>query len=220
MNTYIVDKKKFDFAFTDSMYMLSDQIKSQIDPYVKYEEIDTLDIFGNNKPLNIEIGIGNGEFITYMASKNKNENYLGFEIVKKVFIKAVKRIKRNNLENVRIIHYDALFFIKLLKDNLINNLFINFPDPWPKRKHHKRRLINQDFIKLIEQKIVPKGYLFIVTDFEDYAENIKNTLEHSLFKSVYNSMYINYLDNYYETKYYRKFGKEKGVFFFKLIIDD
>jgi tRNA (guanine-N7-)-methyltransferase len=60
-------------------------------------------------------------------------------------MKAVNRIYKRSLTNVRLIHYDALFFIKLLKNNSIKNIYINFPDPWPKRKHNKRRLIKHDF---------------------------------------------------------------------------
>jgi tRNA (guanine-N7-)-methyltransferase len=208
---------KFNLTFNNNLYIDATQIKPQIVPFASYYPIEGYDIFGNSQPLNIEIGSGNGAFIEYMAYLNKNENFLGFEIVKKVLMKAVNRIYKRSLTNVRLIHYDALFFIKLLKNNSIKNIYINFPDPWPKRKHNKRRLIKHDFLSLIYNKLEHNGLLYIVTDHEDYALDIKNTLLKSPFSSVYNDLYVNFLDNYFETKYYKKFAKNNRVFFFKLI---
>ena len=206
----------FNFHFIDNIYMLSTEVKPQIMPFFSYEFINTSDLFGNSLPLNVEIGSGNGEFIENMATNNNNENFLGFEIVKKVLLKAVKRIKRHKFSNVRLIHYDALFFLKMFKDNVIKNIYINFPDPWPKRKHNKRRLIRIDFLELLHNKLDKNGLLYIVTDFEDYAQEITNNILKSSFKSLYNSIYVNYLDNYFETKYYKKFAEGNKVFFFKL----
>lgn len=206
----------FHFHFLDNIYMPSTEVKAQIMPFSSYEFISTNDMFGNSLPLNVEIGTGNGEFILNMAANNSDENFLGFEIVKKVLLKAVKRIKRNNLTNVRLIHYDALFFLKMFFDNSIKNIYINFPDPWPKRKHNKRRLITIDFLEMLHNKLEKKGFLYIVTDFEDYAQKIAHNILKTPFKSFYNSIYVNYLDNYFETKYYKKFAKDNKVFFFKL----
>lgn len=208
---------KFSFNFTKQFCMFSSQIKPQIIPFSSYEPIDSVDIFGNTKPLNLEIGTGNGEFIVKNAMKVRNENFLGFEIVKKLIVKTAGIINRMNLLNVRLVHYDALFFIKMFKNSSIKNIYINFPDPWPKRKHNKRRIITIDFLKLLYDKLEQNGLLYIVTDFEDYGQTIMNNTLRTPFKSAYNTTYIDYLDNYFETKYYKKFAKEKNVFFFKLI---
>lgn len=77
--------------FTDKIYVFSDEIKPQITPYVKYDKIDFKEIFGNENPVNVEIGIGNGEFIAHYAALNKNENFIGFEVYKKIIRKAIKR---------------------------------------------------------------------------------------------------------------------------------
>ncbi len=208
---------KFKFNFIGQACMLSNQIKPQIVPFSSYEPVDSVDIFGNSKPLNVEIGTGNGGFIVKYAMEKSNENFLGFEIVKKLIVKTAKIINRMNLLNVRLVHYDALFFIKMFKNNSIKNFYINFPDPWPKRKHNKRRIITIDFLKLLYDKLEQNGLLYIVTDFEDYRQAIMNYILRTPFKSTYNTTYINYLDNYFETKYYNKFAKNNNVFFFKLI---
>jgi tRNA (guanine-N7-)-methyltransferase len=207
---------KFSFSFTHQLYMLSHEIKPQIIPFHTYEPIDGSCLFGNSKPLNIEIGTGNGDFILHSAINHSQENFLGFEIVKQLIIKTAKKIMDNNLKNIRLIHYDAVFFIKMFKNNSVKNIYINFPDPWPKRRHHKRRIIKVDFLELVYHKLEKNGLLYIVTDFEDYALSIINNILKTPFKSVYKSICLNHLDNYFETKYYRKFSKENKTFFFKL----
>jgi tRNA (guanine-N7-)-methyltransferase len=208
---------KFNLQFIDNIYLPSTEVKPQIIPFSSYEFINVYDIFGNSLPLNLEIGSGNGEFIENIALLHNNENFLGFEIVKKVLIKAVKRIKRSKLSNVRLIHYDVLFFLKMLKNNSLKNIYINFPDPWPKRKHNKRRLVKIDFLSMLHNKLEKNGSLYIVTDFADYACEITANISKSPFRNYYNTPYVNYLDNYFETKYYKKFAKDNQVFFFKLI---
>lgn len=210
----------FSFNFTDQCYMLSDEIKPQILPFNIYEPIDGFRLFGNSQPLNVEIGTGNGDFILHSAINRHEENFLGFEIVKQLILKTAKKVTNNNLKNVRLIHYDATFFIKMFKHNSIKHVYVNYPDPWPKRRHHKRRLITLDFLTLIYNKLEQNGLLYIVTDVEDYAMSIMNKVLQSPFNSVYESTYINYLDDYFETKYYRKFSKNNKTFFFKLIKED
>jgi len=92
--------------FEENLYLFSDAIKSQISPLVSYF---LPPIFNDNKPLNIEIGIGNGEFITHYALMRPQENFIGFEVFRKIFRKAVSRAQKNKLTNVRLIQYDASF---------------------------------------------------------------------------------------------------------------
>lgn len=203
--------------FTEKIYAFSEEIKSQIIPYSEYDIIDFEEIFGNKNPVNIEIGIGNGEFIAHYASINKNENFIGFEVYKKAFSKAIKRCEKLEIKNVRLIHYDGAFFVKLFPNNSIKNFYINFPDPWPKKRHNKRRLLKTDFLKLLTEKLVTNGHIFIATDHNDYGEEILENLKTIVcLKSCFEKPYETDLIDYYPTKYYRKFAIPGKIHFFKL----
>ncbi|KAA0259490.1 tRNA (guanosine(46)-N7)-methyltransferase TrmB [Deferribacter autotrophicus] len=217
MEKSLMEREKIILDFSDKCYVFSEEIKPQVKPFVVYEEINFTEIFNNNNPVNVEIGIGNGEFITHYAELNSDENYLGFEVVKKVIRKAISRVERKGLENVRLIHFDAKFFVNLFPNNSVRRFYINFPDPWPKKKHHKRRLLKPEFLNLMSEKLVDDGELFIATDHVGYKEEIvTNLITSGKFKSVFDSWYINELRDYYPTKYYRKFASKTGVYFFHL----
>ena len=213
----IVESMNFNLA--NKPYILSEEVEYQIEPIINDEKIESVEIFNNHNPLNIEVGVGNGEFIEYYADKYKDENFMGFEIARSIFLKAKKRICKSNLTNVRLINYDGTFFIKLLKGEAVKNFFINFPDPWHKRRHKKRRILKPDFLKILVSKLERGGNLFIVTDHEDYAgEIVINLKTISNLKSVFESTYMDKVVDYYYTKYYRKFVLQKNiVFFFKLV---
>jgi len=186
--------------------------------FADYERLDASDFFNNDHPVNIEIGIGNGEFIESFAQKYPNENFIGFEVMKKIFDKAVKRVGKLETDNVRLIHYDATFFVSILKDESINRFFVNHPDPWPKKRHKKRRLLKTQFIQIMTDKLRKGGELYMSTDNLDYAEEIVENLEGvKSLKCAFDTPYIKELIDYQETKYYRKFAIEGDVHFFKYI---
>lgn len=201
--------------FEEDLYIFSDPIKAQIKPLYEYKMDD---IFQNDKPLNVEIGFGNGEFICHLAEQNPDENFLGFEVFRKIFRKAVARVQKKKLGNVKLIQYDASFFVPLLKDNSIKNFYINFPDPWPKKKHNKRRLLKPEFIRVMRDKLINGGKLFIATDHDDYAEEILINLKAvPELKPEFENYFVNELIDYYPTKYYRKFAIQNKVYFFKMV---
>lgn len=211
------DTVKLTLDFEENLYIFSDSIKEQLKPYCNYEILDKKDFFHEEKPLNVEIGIGNGDFITHYAELYPEENFLGFEVVKKVLRKGISRAQKKNLKNVKLVHYDGNFFIKLIPDESVNTFFINFPDPWPKKKHHKRRLLKTPFLKNISNKLITGGIVYIVTDHKNYAKEIMtNLIPVDNLRSCFKSVYVNDLVDYYPTKYYRKFALNKDVFFFKL----
>ena len=126
-------------------------------------------------------------------------------------------MEKKGLSNVKLIHYDARFFIELFKNNSVKNVYINFPDPWPKKRHHKRRLLKPDFLTLLSDKMINGGLLHIATDHENYKDEIVNNLiECGRFASEFDGWYVNELVDYYPTKYYRKFASVTGVYFFRL----
>ncbi|PLX67670.1 MAG: tRNA (guanosine(46)-N7)-methyltransferase TrmB [Denitrovibrio sp.] len=220
------NKVHLKFDFEDNIYIFSEAVKQQTEriqkyghggEYENYERLTVQDFFDNDKPFNIEIGIGNGEFISEYAKKHPDQNFLGFEVMKRIFRRAVVKARQVEHENIRLIHFDATFFVSILQDESVDNFYVNFPDPWPKKKHKKRRILKTKFIKLLVQKLKPGGTLCIATDQIDYAQEIVENLKPiAELSSVYDTIYIDRLDDYLPTKYYRKFVPELGVHFFRL----
>lgn len=139
-------------------------------PY-ENKKINLVDIFGNTNPVVIEIGFGMGDATAQIAKANPNINYLGIEVHKPGVGKLLGEIKNQELKNLYIIEHDALEVLEnMIADNSINGFHIFFPDPWPKKRHHKRRLVQRPRTNLITSKLSSGGYLYFVTDIIDYAE--------------------------------------------------
>ena len=111
---------------------------------------DWEELFGNRNPLNLEIGFGVGNFIIEMGIREPNENFIGIDFYHKGIRKVITRIAKYEICNARIVYGDAKEKIPLLfNPEELDRIYINFPDPWPKKKHHKRRLINSCFLNQI-----------------------------------------------------------------------
>ena len=123
-----------------------------------------------NKKVNLEIGFGSGEFIFQKALQNPNEIYLGCEVYNPGIIKLLKNLKKNDVNNVIIYNGDARELLINTMDLFFNDIYILFPDPWSKNKHHKRRLINQTFLHFIKRRFYAD--LHIMTDHQEYARSI------------------------------------------------
>lgn len=212
--------KTIEYEFENNIVMYSDAIRKQLDGNIHFEEIDYNAMFGTDRPINIEIGIGNGGFIKHYAMQRPNENFIGFEVFKKIMRKAVKKAERLNQDNVRLFHFDARFFVKRLPAASVSNFYVNFPDPWPKKKHTKRRILKTEFIELMRDKLVPGGHLFMATDHDDYADEIVENLKPVKgITSAFDTVRIDHLVDYFETKYYLKFAVHTGVHFFHFTKD-
>ena len=129
------------------------------------------DIFKNkNSDLILEIGFGMGASTAEIAKSNLNKNYIAIEVHSPGVGNLLKLIKEKEIPNLKIIQHDAVEVLNsMIKNESFDGIHIFFPDPWPKKKHHKRRLIQSNLLKLIAQKIKKSGYLHIATDWEDYA---------------------------------------------------
>lgn len=135
------------------------------------KKLNFVDIFGNTNPIVIEIGFGMGDATAELAEANPNVNYLGIEVHRPGVGKLLGEIKRRDLKNLYIIEHDALEVLEqMIGDNSVNGFHIFFPDPWPKKKHHKRRMVQRPRTNLLAQKLAPGGYLYFVTDWLEYAE--------------------------------------------------
>lgn len=141
------------------------------------EKIDFARIFGRSGPVHIEIGAGKGTFLVNQAKANPSDNFLGIEWANRFFRMAVDRTGRWNVTNVRIIRTDAVTFITdFVPEDSINCFHIYFPDPWPKKKHHKRRFICNQNIENLIRRLKTGGQIRIATDHSGYFEQIKEVL--------------------------------------------
>ena len=127
--------------------------------------------FGNNNPLTVEIGFGMGKATAEIAADNPGKNYLGIEVFRAGIGKLLWEIKQRNLSNIRIIEYDAAEVIeKMIAPNSVGAFHLFFPDPWPKKRHHKRRLLQKPFARLLASRLLEGGYVYFISDWEHYAE--------------------------------------------------
>jgi tRNA (guanine-N7-)-methyltransferase len=134
-------------------------------------------VFGNAAPVTCEIGFGMGESTALLAAANSDKNYIGIEVYKAGIGKLLWEIEQRGLTNIRIIEGNAPDVInKRITDGALAAFHIFFPDPWPKKKHHKRRLIQRPFTDLLAQKLMPGGYIAFATDDADYAESAREAL--------------------------------------------
>jgi len=139
-------------------------------PFEK-QTLNIMNVFENTSPVTIEIGFGMGKATAIIAENNPNQNYLGLEVHKAGVGKLLGEIEKRHLSNVRIVEHDALEVLEyMIPDNSIQAFHIFFPDPWPKKKHHKRRLVRRPRTGLLAQKLVPGGYIYMATDWLPYAE--------------------------------------------------
>lgn len=140
-------------------------------PYKNECSFQAETVYNNNNPLVIEIGFGMGVSTASIASAFPQNNYLGIEVFLSGIGKLLHEIHAKKLDNVRIIRFNAVEVLqKMIPDNSIAGFHIFFPDPWHKKKHNKRRLVQKEFIEIMQQKLIPGGYIYAVTDWTPYAE--------------------------------------------------
>lgn len=121
-------------------------------------------IFGNENPLYVELGTGKGDFICKMAEINPEINFVGLEMEAEVVLKAARKIDEKNLPNVKIIVFNVNNVEEIFAENEIDRLYINFCDPWPKKKHAKRRLTYITFLQKYQKILKPAGEIHFKTD--------------------------------------------------------
>ncbi len=136
------------------------------------------EIFGRKAPRMLEIGFGMGETTARIAEENPDKDYLAIEVHTPGVGSLLKGIEERQLSNVRIIQHDAVEVLeKMIPDGSISGVHIFFPDPWPKKRHHKRRLIQPGLIALLCSKLEIGGYIHAATDWEEYAAHILDVME-------------------------------------------
>jgi tRNA (guanine-N7-)-methyltransferase len=133
--------------------------------------LDVEQAFGNAQPLILEIGFGMGETTAAIAAARPEHNFLGVEVHEAGVGALLKRIGEQSLSNIRIMEHDAVEVVRdmLARDSLAG-VHVFFPDPWHKKRHHKRRLMQAAFVSLLSSRIKPGGYLHFATDWQEYAD--------------------------------------------------
>lgn len=139
--------------------------------------LDFAQIFGRSAPTILEIGFGMGQATARIASAHPQINYLGVEVHPPGVGTLLRLIEQQQLHNLRIIQHDAVAVLHaMIPDASLQGVHIFFPDPWHKARHHKRRLIQPEFVALVARKLAPEGYLHCATDWEHYAEHMLEVL--------------------------------------------
>jgi tRNA (guanine-N7-)-methyltransferase len=145
--------------------------------YIKPETLsipaDWREVFGNDRPLALEIGCGIGDFIAKTALEAPGRNFIAIDFYNKGCYKSCRRIDRAGLTNVRVLRVEARrFIIERIAKGSLAAVYINCPDPWPKKRHRKRRLVDRQFLELLRDYLAPGGELYFATDFDDYGIDV------------------------------------------------
>lgn len=173
------------------------------------------EIFKNNNPIYIEIGMGKGDFITNNASQNKDINYIGIELSKSVLVVAINKLRKfeeenGKLDNLRMMSCDAATLLDVFAENEVDKIYLNFSDPWPRKKHAKRRLTFKTFLDVYKNILKENGIVEFKTDnrglFEFSIESMNNYGMH--FEKIFLDLHQTDEPNIM-TEYERKF-MEKG----------
>lgn len=137
------------------------------------QQLDLDRLFGRAAPRILEIGFGMGETTASIAAAHPDVDYLGIEVHTPGVGSLLKLIDARGLSNLRLIQHDAVEVLReMIAPGSLDGAHIFFPDPWPKKRHHKRRLVQTDFITLLASRLKPGGYLHLATDWEEYAEQM------------------------------------------------
>lgn len=173
-------------------------------------------VFNNSNQIHLEIGMGKGKFISTHAISNPNLNYIGLEISDSVLLKAAREISLKNINNLKLVNFDASKLRDIFKDKSISKIYLNFSDPWPKTRHAKRRLTSECFLEIYRDILEDDGIIEMKTDN-------RNLFEYSLVK--FNEFKFNFLEvnlNLHEienneiitTEYEEKFKMLKNIIYY------
>ncbi|MFW5729671.1 MAG: tRNA (guanosine(46)-N7)-methyltransferase TrmB, partial [Spirochaetota bacterium] len=131
-----------------------------------------------DRTLILEIGFGMGRTTARLAESRRDTNFLGVEVYRPGVGKLLHEIERRGLSNIRIIQDDAVEVLRsVIVEPLFDGMYIFFPDPWPKKRHHKRRLLRPGIVEILRERLRMGGYLYVTTDRQDYAQQILSVLE-------------------------------------------
>ncbi len=138
------------------------------------QRLDAEVSFGRRAPLTLEIGFGNGASLAAMAAAQPEHDFIGIEVHRPGVGQLLNALAAGGLGNVRVFCHDAVEILSgCLDEHSLDRVLLLFPDPWPKKKHHKRRILQADFVTLLGRKLKPGGLLHLATDWQPYADHMQ-----------------------------------------------
>jgi tRNA (guanine-N7-)-methyltransferase len=147
---------------------------SLIEPTSYIERLDLEKIFGRAAPLHVDLGCGDGSFLCALAQRMPQKNFLGIERLLGRARSAARKAAK--IDNARVVRMESFYAVRyLLPRESVEAFYLLFPDPWPKRRHQRRRVVNEDFLRAIAAVLIQKGMLRVATDQLDYFEHIKRS---------------------------------------------
>jgi tRNA (guanine-N7-)-methyltransferase len=159
---------------TDAQRTAKDALQKVHGIEFKQEQIEISEIFPTSDKVIMEIGFGMGEATAIIAKNHPNNGYIAVDVHPPGIGKLLARIVENDLTNLKVIEEDVHVVLQhMIKDESLDGIHLFFPDPWPKKKHNKRRIINENFLSLIHPKIKKGGFIHIATDWVPYAVSIQ-----------------------------------------------
>ncbi len=144
------------------------------------------ELFGRRAPLTLEIGFGAGEVLADLAIRHPEQNFIGIEVYRAGVGRLLGALDTAGARNARVFCADAVEVLDhAFADDSLDNVLLYFPDPWPKKRHHKRRIVHPDFADEIARVLVPGGLWRVATDWRHYAEQMRNVLDtHPAFENI------------------------------------
>ncbi|ALA69760.1 tRNA (guanine-N7)-methyltransferase [Geobacillus stearothermophilus 10] len=128
------------------------------------------ELFGRDRPIHVEIGTGKGKFITEMAKLHPDVNFIGIELYPSVLVSALDKLIESGLANVKLLNANAKDLTAFFADGEVSRIYLNFSDPWPKKRHEKRRLTYRDFLALYDRILAEDGDIHLKTDNQSFFE--------------------------------------------------
>jgi tRNA (guanine-N7-)-methyltransferase len=197
---------------SDSVSTIASEI--ELVPANCIERLDLAAVFGRVAPLEVDLGCGDGSFLTALAAQNPDKDFLGIERLLGRVRSACGKIERAGLTNARITLFEISYAVEyLLPPRSVTGFYLLFPDPWPKRRHASRRLVTKDFLESLHRALVPQGTIRIATDEVAYFRQIGRLVsECRLFEATSEARQSDVT-----TKFERRF-RERGLAIHRLVL--
>jgi len=164
-------------------------------------------ILGNSNPLNVELGSGNGHFLAEWAMRHPGQNFVGTEILSGRARKFQSKVDKRGITNLVVFRGDVRRFVwEFLHEEMVEEFIALFPDPWPKKRHHKHRLLSAPFIRMLRGRLTHGGVVTVATDSVEYREFILSEFEEAGgFRSLFHDGFGEYPSDYPETLFFKRF---------------
>ena len=167
------------------------------------------ELFGNDHPLHLEIGMGKGAFLHTLATGNPDINYLGIEKYSSVLYRAIEKRAQTDIDNLFFIRFDAVYLTDIFAPGEVDRIYLNFSDPWPKDRHAKRRLTSEQFLERYDKVLSKDGYIQFKTDnrdlFDFSVETVNESATWHIDEITYDLHHSDQLEGNVMTEYEMKF---------------